>query len=285
MTYARLARTLTQKEYDEFICRDYKPSVYESGELRDGRFAEGTYYHFLCRTRCYMVYREIVSRLSPGSRVVDIGVFPGTIIRQLKTLLKDGIFCCGVGQKVDPGFEEFMRPYVERCVNAELDPFYAAPGQEIRVPFADGTFDAVIATEILEHLISPLELISEGARLLREGGLFIITTPNVSHIGALLKLMLGRSNYERIERSPMCMRGDSWRGHVRFYDKAELEELFGRSGLRLILHRYYTEAGWRRTRQPPLKRLLTGLAVALPPAYRGDHFAVFEKRGEGRGAK
>ena len=115
-----------------------------------------------------------------------------------------------------------MRPYTEECVNIELDPFYLKQGNHIQVPFKDASFNAVIATEILEHLISPLEMISEGARILKSGGFFIITTPNVSHIGAVLKLILGRSNYERLERSPMHLQNDTWRGHIRFYDKKEL---------------------------------------------------------------
>ena len=109
-------------------------------------------------------------------------------------------------------------------------------------------FDALIATEVLEHLISPLELISEGARILKNHGFFIITTPNVSHIGATLKLILGKSNYERLDRSPMYLQNDPWRGHVRFYDKKDLKTLFERRGLKLIYHKYYRELGWEHAK-------------------------------------
>jgi 2-polyprenyl-3-methyl-5-hydroxy-6-metoxy-1,4-benzoquinol methylase len=179
---------------------------------------------------------------------------------------------------VDEEFEEFMRPYTEECVNIELDPFYSKQENHIQIPFKDTSFDAVIATEILEHLISPLEMISEGARILKPGGLFLITTPNVSHIGAVLKLFLGRSNYERLDRSPMYLQNDTWRGHIRFYDKNELITLFERNGLGLVSHKYYREKGWTHAKQSLLKRIILSIIDRCAPIYREGHFAVFEKQ-------
>lgn len=43
-----------------------------------------------------------------------------------------------------------------------------------------GCFDVVIAIEIIEHLNSPWEFLSEVKKLLKPGGILIVTTPNVS---------------------------------------------------------------------------------------------------------
>lgn len=277
MKYKDSVKVLSENDYYDFVFNEYDPSIYESDELNDNRFFEGTYYSHVCRTRFFLVYREIMNRLSVGSRVLDVGFFPGTLIRQLKIFLKEKINCYGVGQKVDEKFEDFMQPYIEECVNVDFDPFYSKQYGQIKFSFKEAMFDAIIATEVLEHLISPLELISEGKRLLKKDGLFIVTTPNVSHIGAVLKLLIGRSNYERLDRSPMYLQNDPWRGHIRFYDKNELTTLFQRSGLKLIYHSYYQEKGWKHSKRPLLKRIIVNIIDKCAPIYREGHFAVFQK--------
>jgi SAM-dependent methyltransferase len=269
---------LNEKDFYNFVFEKYEPSVYESNELKDPRFKTKTYYSYICRTRCFLVYKEIVSRLSTGSKVIDLGFFPGTLIRQLKILLQNNILCYGVDLNVDKKFESFMRAYVEKSDDIELDPFYKNTNNEIKIPYDDRFFDAVVATEIFEHLISPLEMISEGARILKKNGLFIITTPNVSHIGAVLKLIGGKSNYERLDRSPMYLQQDSWRGHIRYYDKRELKTLFNRVGLTMISHKYYRELGWTHAKWPLIKKMIIMIVDKIAPIYREGHFAVFQKK-------
>lgn len=44
------------------------------------------------------------------------------------------------------------------------------------LPFRDGSFDLILCTEVLEHLQSPHIAISEFRRVLKQGGLLILTT-------------------------------------------------------------------------------------------------------------
>ena len=46
------------------------------------------------------------------------------------------------------------------------------------LPFSSDSFDTVVAFEVIEHLEDPVTFIAECARVLRPGGLFIVSTPN-----------------------------------------------------------------------------------------------------------
>ena len=50
-------------------------------------------------------------------------------------------------------------------------------GDITNIPEPDGSFDAVLCTEVLEHLTDPVRALHEMARLLKVGGTLIITAP------------------------------------------------------------------------------------------------------------
>lgn len=49
----------------------------------------------------------------------------------------------------------------------------------LTLPFADGEFDALVSIEGIEHLENPSSFMRECARLVKPGGLVILSTPNV----------------------------------------------------------------------------------------------------------
>ena len=64
------------------------------------------------------------------------------------------------------------------------------------LPFADGTFDVVVAGELLEHLRDPRRVVSEVRRLLRPGGTFVASVPNAYRLKNRLRFVLGRKPEE-----------------------------------------------------------------------------------------
>ena len=50
-------------------------------------------------------------------------------------------------------------------------------GDATRLPFADATFDRVIASEVLEHITDDVAAMAELARVLRPGGTMAVTVP------------------------------------------------------------------------------------------------------------
>ena len=52
------------------------------------------------------------------------------------------------------------------------------------LPYADGTFDAVVSVDVLEHVSDPARVIHEVARVLAPGGLFLFDTINRTALAA-----------------------------------------------------------------------------------------------------
>jgi 2-polyprenyl-3-methyl-5-hydroxy-6-metoxy-1,4-benzoquinol methylase len=65
------------------------------------------------------------------------------------------------------------------------EPFYFDRAQRVladgnlKLPFADGEFDAMVSIEGIEHLENPSFFVRECARVVKPGGLVILSTPNV----------------------------------------------------------------------------------------------------------
>lgn len=88
------------------------------------------------------------------------------------------------------------------------------------VPFTDGLFDVVTAGEIIEHVYDTDFFLAEVARLLKPGGLFLVSTPNIASLGRRILLLLGISPI--IENSPHEQDSS---GHIRYFTFATLTRL------------------------------------------------------------
>lgn len=61
------------------------------------------------------------------------------------------------------------------------------------LPYGSGFFSVVFAGEIIEHLFDTRIFLSEIQRVLRAGGLLILTTPNLAHLPDRCKFLFGIS--------------------------------------------------------------------------------------------
>lgn len=103
-------------------------------------------------------------------RLLDVGCAQG---QMLEAARRRGIE--GVGIEISPAVDEAIRRgfSVSRCTLEEA-------------PFAPGTFDFVTMIDVLEHVPQPRPLVEAARRLLREGGLLLILTPDAGGVGARL---------------------------------------------------------------------------------------------------
>jgi 2-polyprenyl-3-methyl-5-hydroxy-6-metoxy-1,4-benzoquinol methylase len=58
------------------------------------------------------------------------------------------------------------------------------------LPSPDGSFDVIVSSEVIEHLENPRAMYRDLFRLLKPGGLLIVTTPNQESIRSLAALLL-----------------------------------------------------------------------------------------------
>jgi SAM-dependent methyltransferase len=59
-----------------------------------------------------------------------------------------------------------------------------------RLPFDDALFDVAVLQEVIEHLENPAHVIREFNRVLRPGGLWVLTTPNAGCLRSRVHFML-----------------------------------------------------------------------------------------------
>jgi len=69
--------------------------------------------------------------------------------------------------------------------------------EESRFPYDDSSFEVVVFCEIIEHLLmNPVHTLKEINRVLKPGGLLLVTTPNVARLGNVLAMTDGLSIYD-----------------------------------------------------------------------------------------
>ncbi len=93
----------------------------------------------------------------------------------------------------------------------------AVQGDALGLPFGDGAFDRVIASEVLEHIPADVVAMAELARVLRPGGTMAVTVP--------------RCGPEAVNWLLSDAYHDTPGGHVRIYRRSRLRDRLASVGL------------------------------------------------------
>jgi 2-polyprenyl-3-methyl-5-hydroxy-6-metoxy-1,4-benzoquinol methylase len=94
--------------------------------------------------------------------------------------------------------------------------------ERMALPFAPASFDALILSEVLEHLVEPWALLHRLAPLVRPGGMVLASSPNVSHWRVVSALLRGRFE--------LADQGVFDRTHMRWFTPASFRAMFEGAG-------------------------------------------------------
>ena len=115
-------------------------------------------------------------RIRPGDVLLDLGCGRG---RHAVEALRRGARTVAVDRSPDAlrsarGAEAQVASW---CGHAATEALIAVRGDAVGLPFADASFDRIIASEVLEHIPDDTAAIAELVRILRPGGVLAITVP------------------------------------------------------------------------------------------------------------
>lgn len=103
-----------------------------------------------------------------------------------------------------------------------------------KLPFKDKSFDRIIATEILEHIPNDEEVISEINRVLKPGGIVMVTVPNKNYpfFWDPINWVLEKLFNWHLPSNIWWLSG-IWADHVRLYDTNELKRKLEQKGFKV----------------------------------------------------
>ncbi|HOT92323.1 MAG TPA: class I SAM-dependent methyltransferase [Anaerolineae bacterium] len=208
--------------------------------------------------------RWIAARLTSDSRVLDLGCGRGGVVERLGVT---GHWC-----GCDPDWcslKEHRRAQLARV----------QAGSE-RLPFADGVFDIVIASWVLEHLLCPPHTFSEVVRVLRPGGRFFFLTPNLRHPIPRLSRRLARLRALQPQLVAAVYRraeADTFPVYYRANTFETLEQLAAHAGLHLVQMEWVDDPSYFAWTEGVF-RLAVCLETLLPFTWRVHLVGEYIKR-------
>src|SRR5579883_2452895 len=113
------------------------------------------------------VHEYILSQIPKGAQsILDVGCGRAWVAQYC---LPKGMFVCSMDISARNPAKALARYPSPNHTGLAADAFH--------LPFRDGAFDRIIASEIIEHVVDPAAFIRELLRVVKRGGSLIITTP------------------------------------------------------------------------------------------------------------
>jgi len=192
------------------VAGDYQYRALHSGH-RMQRFWHGG--------KLTMIDQLIRPHLQAGSRLLEIGCGAGNLLLQASVRGSYPVALDLAMQSL-----AFVRSRLEEARSGPEAPSGFACTQAIGelLPLADGSFDCVLLSEVIEHLEAPKVSIREASRVLRPGGRLLVTTPNYQSLWPMMEWTV-----DLLNMAPK-MAGEQ---HISRFQPASLRRILVESGL------------------------------------------------------
>lgn len=200
---------------------DAKPDVYFAGVRSD--------------------FLQLLKQHAPAdARVLEVGCGFGETGREaLQQHLAGEYFGC----ELDRDAAATAATYLTQVLAGDIE--------TLDLPWPDASLDAVLISEVLEHLHDPWAVVRRLAGLLKPGGVILASSPNVSHYRIIAQLLRGRFEYADV--------GPMDRTHLRWFTPVSYAQMFEDAGFATRHVGPMTPAG-RKT------KLLRAASLGLLPA-------------------
>jgi 2-polyprenyl-6-hydroxyphenyl methylase/3-demethylubiquinone-9 3-methyltransferase len=173
-------------------------------------------YAYAYDSRRHETLRLLTEVLAPGARVLDVAAAQGNFSLALAELGFDVTWNDLRGELAD-----YVRLKHER---GKIE-FAAGNAFELAFP---SLFDAVLITEIIEHVAHPDDFLAKAAALVRPGGYIVMTTPNGGYFKNRLPKFSECADPSVFESMQFKPNSD---GHIFLLHVNEIEPLAKRAGL------------------------------------------------------
>lgn len=155
-----------------------------------------------------------------GARWLDVGCGRGGIVELLG---QNVALCAGL----DPDWGSLRKH--------RADWVRLATGRIEQPPCADGSFDLITCSWVIEHLAHPAQAFAQIARLLRPGGHFIFLTPNaLNYVVWLNRLAPAQLQRALVRWLYQRQASDTFAVYYRANTPARLDRLLRACGLRCV---------------------------------------------------
>jgi len=158
-------------------------------------------------------YRKIIPFIPENARLLDLGCgYDTKLLKKCYHKISSGI---GIDITVDKSFSDDKIRLLSHNLNSPL-------------LFPENEFDAITSLAILEHLDEPGKALEEMFRVLKPGGVLLLTTPSVSGKPVLEFLtFVGLVSQQEV------------RDHKNYFDKKTLLEYCEKTGFSSCKHKYF----------------------------------------------
>jgi 2-polyprenyl-3-methyl-5-hydroxy-6-metoxy-1,4-benzoquinol methylase len=156
---------------------------------------------------------DMVAMLSTGpeAHILEIGCGDGATGAVARAAGKAGHY---LGIELMPEIAEVASTRLNEVITGDVEKLDLAP--------FESKFDALIMSEVIEHLVDPWEVVARLLTCLKPGGEIIASSPNVAHQRLIRDLIAGRFDYAE--------EGVMDRTHLRWFTPRSYRALFEAAG-------------------------------------------------------